>query len=335
MKESISYTFILNIVIVFIFTCFAVVMGTLSYYKAFRANSIIAETIEKYEGFNCVSREEIARKLNNVGYKTPFSVDCNGKGDACIADNDFGYVVTSYNLDMPNEKIVYDDENYTYNYTDEEYTPMNSSYKCNGNGCTTNKHYQYGIYTYMYVEMPVISQLLRLSFFSKTNTMYEFRNFYVEQKTETIGSNTFTNIYFADIEQSFSNLYSKENIKDEQLGKVTYVKDTTKGTCVIKINNETNWEQECDYNVSAVDQLGSTLLKYYNEMMTGANIEAYGYLSYHITGKTNSHRANAVINNSQFVKNGKWIIDATSATDVFAEGTKRHKCGYIRDYSAF
>ena len=68
MKESISYTFLLNIVIVFVFTCFAIVMGVLSYYKAFKVNNIITNSIEKYEGFNNLSRNDINLKLNSIGY---------------------------------------------------------------------------------------------------------------------------------------------------------------------------------------------------------------------------------------------------------------------------
>lgn len=339
MKESLSYTFILNIVIVFIFTCFAVVMGILSYYKAFKANSIISQTIEKYEGFNCISREEIARKLNNIGYKAPFNVNCNGKGDGCIADNDFGYVVTSYNLDMPDEQIVYDDERYLYysgdTKTEGEYFPMNSSYKCNENGCTTNKHYQYGIYTYMYVELPVVSNLLKLSFFSKTNPMYEFRNFYVESKTTTseiFGTQSY--IYFTDIEQSFDNLYSKDKIEDEKLGKATYVKDKVNGSCVIETNNA--GETECNFNVDAKELIAKNIMEYYAATSTGEELNALGYLSYHITGRTNSKRTYAIINNIQDKgQDGKWKLDSASSSSVRSEGSRRHKCGFVRDYNDF
>ena len=331
MKESISYTFILNIVIVFIFTCFAVVMGTLSYYKAFRANSIIAETIEKYEGFNCVSREEIARKLNNVGYETPFSVDCNGKGDACIADNDFGYVVTSYNLDMPNEKIVYNDESYLYyngDYYEKEYYPMNSSYKCNENGCTTNKHYQYGIYTYMYVEMPVISQLLRLSFFSKTNTMYEFRNYFVENNIGIDKNTRYTNIELTP------EIFSIEEIEDSELGLVTYVKDAIIGkkachTDVVGSRNVTT----CDYETTAIDLLASSYGHwmwnthiYHNDFKyifqtINSNIGAKTLFGKRLLAiKKNLFEVVGQLNNGEYIKYGE---------------ITRHKCGYIRDYSAF
>ena len=202
MKESISYSFLLNIVILFIFVCFAIIMGTMSYYKAFRANSIISETIEKYEGYNCASKEEIAKKLNTISYKAPFNVSCNANDGKCQADNENGYKVISYNLDFDdlrtNSRLLYNDI-------------MDSSYICDGNnGCATNKHYQYGIYTYMYIEFPVISQLMKLSFFSKTSVMYEFRNFYSADFEKRTPSGKEIGTRIVEVESTFDGLFSKE-----------------------------------------------------------------------------------------------------------------------------
>ena len=68
MKESISYTFVLNIVIMFIFICAAVIMGIFSYFRAYKANTIIINEIEKYEGYNCLSAQTIAQKLSTISY---------------------------------------------------------------------------------------------------------------------------------------------------------------------------------------------------------------------------------------------------------------------------
>lgn len=221
MKESISYSFLLNIVIVFVFTCFAIIMGVLSYYKAFRANTIISETIEKYEGYNCVSAEEIKRKLDGIGYNTPFSVNCNSKGDRCMTDEGQNYAIVSYNLDegLSNSGLIFKNEKKSTTYE-----AMNSTYKCDANGCVTNKHYQYGIYTYMYVELPVVSSLIRIPFFSKTSIMYEFRNIYAE---DSINKKTkeFDHTIFTDIESVYPGLYNK---KKNDKGSI-YVSDAYKG----------------------------------------------------------------------------------------------------------
>lgn len=194
MKESISYSFLLNIVIVFIFVCFAIVMGVLSYYRAFRANEAIIESIEKYEGYNCASKAEIERKLGGIGYDTPFNVTCNRKDEPCTTDANNNYAIISYNLDGPiSEKYLRNDK-----------ITRNATHQTDANGKETNaiitgiyangdemnsvagnmkgfynvatKHYQYGVYTYMYVDLPVVSGMIKIPFYSKTNVMYEFRD---------------------------------------------------------------------------------------------------------------------------------------------------------------
>lgn len=169
MKESISYTFLLNIVILFIFVCFAIVMGVFSYYRAFKANTIIVSAIEKYEGYNCLSAQEAAIKLNGISYNVPFDVKCKGNyGTPCMVDSNADYAVVSYNLDY-NSGV--------YKAVDD-YSDMNSSYTCSGiNECENTKKYQYGVYTYMYVDFPIVSNIIRIPFFSKTEQLHEFRNF--------------------------------------------------------------------------------------------------------------------------------------------------------------
>lgn len=183
MKEGISYSFLLNIIILFIFVCAAIVMGVFSYYRAFRANTIIVNTIEKYEGYNCYSQEEIARKLSTISYSLPYNVACADRyGKHCTPDPDKNYVVVAYNLDYDG---FYDDfsnwnehDKYMFSFIE------NSRGISNGYGNYT-KRYQYGVYTYMYVDLPVISKLIRLSYFSKTKEMTEFRNLYRKDSTYT------------------------------------------------------------------------------------------------------------------------------------------------------
>ena len=69
MNQSVSYTYLLNIIIIFILVAFMVLMGTLSYTKAFRVNSKIANAIEICEGDNSCSQAEINRIINNFGYQ--------------------------------------------------------------------------------------------------------------------------------------------------------------------------------------------------------------------------------------------------------------------------
>ena len=166
MKESISYSFLLNIIILFVFVCGAIITGIFSYYRAVKANTLILNEIEKYEGYNCLTKESINKKLSSVSYNTPFTAKCrNDYGTQCVVDDSGNYAVYSYNTDsVQSGEFVYNDK-------------MNSKMSCDSNGkCRSTKKYQYGVVTYMYVDMPVVSNLLKISYFSKTRVMNEFRN---------------------------------------------------------------------------------------------------------------------------------------------------------------
>lgn len=68
MKESIGMSTLLNIVIIFIITVFAAIAGIISYHKAFKVSTRIGDAIERAEGYNDVSKNEINRILGSLGY---------------------------------------------------------------------------------------------------------------------------------------------------------------------------------------------------------------------------------------------------------------------------
>lgn len=181
MKESISYSFLLNIIILFIFVCAAIITGIFSYYRAFRANTIITNAIEKYEGYNCLSAREAQQKLSTISYNVPFQVKCKESyGTPCMVDSDANYAVVSYNLDEPeNNNGIYMNETSSKN-ENKKYSTMNSEvYSCdsnNPNDCKSTANYQYGVYTYMYADLPVVSSMIRIPLFTKTRVLHEFRN---------------------------------------------------------------------------------------------------------------------------------------------------------------
>lgn len=142
MRESISYSFLLNTIILFIFICFAVIMGIFSYYRAFRANTIIINSIEKYEGFNCLAQEEAARKLSTLSYSTPFRANNRSDNIGELLTNSSEYNNLGYS-------VIYYDLN--------------------------DRNYQYGVFTYMYMDLPIINQIMRIPLYSKTKVLYEFR----------------------------------------------------------------------------------------------------------------------------------------------------------------
>lgn len=183
MKEGISYSFLLNIIILFIFVCAAVITGIFSYYRAFRAGTIIINEIEKYEGFNCVSADSISKKLGGVSYNLPFDVKCKDSETNCITDEGKNYKIYSYNVDAKQypdsiEKIYLGDAL----SSDTAYYDGASSLCMSGAAyCKMTKKYQYGVYTYMYVNLPVVSSLIKIPIYNKTRIMYDQRRLFTQK----------------------------------------------------------------------------------------------------------------------------------------------------------
>lgn len=81
MKQAIGTTQIINYIIIFIVITFCFLIATLGYMKAFKVNSKIANSIEKFEGYNDLAIKEIKKDLNTLGYKKG-NANCNDDGDS-------------------------------------------------------------------------------------------------------------------------------------------------------------------------------------------------------------------------------------------------------------
>lgn len=138
MKESISYTFLLNIIITFIVISFFVIMCIMSYTKAFRVNSKIVNAIEISEGYNKVSKNEINKIITSYGYQK-MNVGCPKKeGQDAINTVD--------GKTNDGTCIYYFDNGDKYNY---------------------------GVITYMTFDFPVVSTLIRIPVYTRTMSLYE------------------------------------------------------------------------------------------------------------------------------------------------------------------
>lgn len=218
MKESISYSFLLNIIILFIFVCAAIVTGIFSYYKAFRANTFIVNEIEKYEGFNCNSMSKIASKLSSISYNLPFDVKCKDGEDNCATDDLNNYKVYSYNIGTYGKTNI---QSPTV-YSEESINGANiqcgnvKTVDSDGNERTVEEcqmidTYQYGVYTYMYTDLPVVSGLLRIPVYSKTKPLHDFRNLrsdglYIYDADSFPSALTVADLSLADLSENYANL---------------------------------------------------------------------------------------------------------------------------------
>lgn len=140
MKQGMGSVFLYNIIIVFIVLIFAFLAATISYSKAFRVNSRISNSIEKYEGYNTLAVKEINKNLNTIGYRIGNSNGCAGEknGGTLITNGDNGYKYCVYQFKID------------------------------------KRYYSYGILTYMDMEIPLIQQTLKIPVYSKTNKIYRF-----------------------------------------------------------------------------------------------------------------------------------------------------------------
>ena len=101
MKQGMGFSVTINIMAVFIVVTFAFLVASLNYYKAYKVNNAIADSIEKYEGFNELAKKEIDQKLLSLGY-----VNGKGKcGSGNLNDTSFSYCV--YAETTTNKKVKY------------------------------------------------------------------------------------------------------------------------------------------------------------------------------------------------------------------------------------
>ena len=140
MKEGIGFTATINIITIFIVVTFGFLSATLLYYKAYKVNNMISDSIEKYEGYNSLAQTEINQQLATMGYIT--GSHCTKKQ---IGDNG---VVTE-------NKSGYD---YCVKYKK----------KSNGN------YYNYEIITYLRIDIPVVDLALNLPVKTTTENIYYF-----------------------------------------------------------------------------------------------------------------------------------------------------------------
>ncbi len=143
MKESIGSVALYNIIIIFIIITFAFLAGTISYSKSFRVNSRIVNALEKYEGYNDKASAEIDKLLVTIGYRqnsiTSSSGDCPIKNNVEAEKMFSGYFVYC-----------------VYEIPD------------------TNDKYHWGILTYMYIDIPIVSSVLKIPVYSESDSYYRF-----------------------------------------------------------------------------------------------------------------------------------------------------------------
>lgn len=138
MKESISTSYLFMAVIVIIGLSAIVIIGGLSYSKAFKIKNRIIEVIEKHEGYYESTESDIEELLSETGYPVQRDRDWScpsGRGEdaAGLNSNEEGL------------SAINNPDNYKY---------CVYRYK-------TIRGYYYSVVTYMPIELPLIGDFLR------------------------------------------------------------------------------------------------------------------------------------------------------------------------------
>lgn len=141
MRQSLGSTFLINWIIIFIIITFSFLISTLSYMKAYKINSRIANAIEKFEGYNHLANDEINTKLALWNYK---------KDSDALAE-----------CPTIRGKTAISGLNRTYNYCIYEFK-------------IDDNYYNYGIRTYIYMDIPIIRETLKIPVYSETERIYHF-----------------------------------------------------------------------------------------------------------------------------------------------------------------
>lgn len=158
MKESVGYTVTLNIIIIFITIIVAFLCAALIYFKSNKVSNVITSAIEKYEGYNSSTINEISRNLSSLGYGS-HSINC----DSTI-----------------NVKNVYDEKCTLINKTNAQGEHGYCVYVCyeendfNASGIYIGEYYYYRIRTNMMLNIPIINEILDIPVYSNTNRLYNF-----------------------------------------------------------------------------------------------------------------------------------------------------------------
>lgn len=141
MKEAIGNSAIFTFAIIFISIVMMVFLSSLNYSKAFKIKNRIVGIIENYEsGYIRENRneidEEIEAFLRDAGYRV------NAENNSCPTRNGKKALNSTYN----------------YRYCIYEYNSTRGKY--------------YGVITYMYFDIPLISDLLQFEVYGETKVFY-------------------------------------------------------------------------------------------------------------------------------------------------------------------
>lgn len=145
MGQTYGSVFLYNLIFIFLAIIFSFLMGTLIYHRAFITNTRIINALEKYEGYNKYSINEIELQLESAGYPRDVFATC-----------------PSTYKGLPLSTPV--STKYSY-----------CVYLLSSDGLSTSgSYYSYGVITFIKFDIPIISSLVKIPIYSESNRIYNF-----------------------------------------------------------------------------------------------------------------------------------------------------------------
>ena len=155
MREGIGSVFLYNIIIIFVIIAFGLLSATISYYKAFKVNERILYSLDKFEGYNRFSEEEIENFLASKGY----TYNPDGQ-NACPEEKDGGTLIRAKDT-----KYLY----CVYYHSDDR----GNNEKDRLNGDREPIYYNYSLTSYIYADLPIVGAF-KLPVYTKGERIYNF-----------------------------------------------------------------------------------------------------------------------------------------------------------------
>ncbi len=146
MRASVGGVSLLNIFIVFFLLITFLLTGTVMYYKGYKVNSKIIESIERYEGYNQNSAQDIDRVLSSLGYR-------QSSNNNCIDDS------RCYN------------PNYDFKLT----CSLDTKADANNSETINGRYIKYTVTTYIFIDLPLGVGTIKLPVTTRTNPIYQFK----------------------------------------------------------------------------------------------------------------------------------------------------------------
>lgn len=155
MREAIGGWSLMNIFIVFFIIVSFILIGTVIYYKGYKINSQIINSLEIYEGYNSLSASAIDRTLKNLGYRQ------GGTDNICGKSANSGEPLT----------CLGDNAKYEFSLT------CSTSSKNKGDNFVGNNYYiTYHVKTYIYINLP-FGLSMKIPVSTKSNPIYQFTGY--------------------------------------------------------------------------------------------------------------------------------------------------------------